>query len=236
MGFLPRTPQRIHQEASQTCQGRSTRLLTTRFPGFTKKQVKTVPIPPHSAPYHHLGGATFCWLCHIPQAPLQILSNHIQQLKAYTLDHGFRLPALRCADKTLSDTSYSQSGRLQPGTLTSAANLSVITSLHVPSPALGDCNHSVNMSAVTTASQCQLEPPRLAPPSISQLPSSYLLTSSPAPFWKYVQFKSTLAKPDGFSPLKDLTLSSSPCSLSIVLSTLDSSRTQLEVHCTGRSA
>ena len=64
------------------------------------------------------------------------------------------------------------------------------------------------MSVVTPAPQ--RHHPRLAPPSTSQLPSSYLPTSSPAPFWKYVQFGSTPAKPNDFSPLKDLHSSSPP--------------------------
>jgi hypothetical protein len=140
--------------------------------------------------------------------PPQIPSYRVQQLEAYTPDRGSRLPALRSADKTLSDTPRPQSSRLQPGTLTSAANLSVITGLHAPSPAPGGYDDGANMSAVTPAPQRQH--PRLAPPSTSQLPSSYLPTSSPAPFWKYVQFGSTPAKPDGFSPLKDLNSSSPP--------------------------
>ncbi|KAI5816820.1 fork head domain-containing protein [Pyronema omphalodes] len=53
-------------------------------------------------------------------------------------------------------------------------------------------------SSVTPAAQKQH--PRLAPPqSASQLPSSYLPTSSPAPFWKYVQGFSSPNK-EGSSP------------------------------------
>jgi hypothetical protein len=54
--------------------------------------------------------------------------------------------------------------------------------------------------------------PKLAPPSAAQMPSSYLPTSSPAPFWKYVDVGSTPAKPMGdLSPFKlDKAAASSP--------------------------
>ncbi|KAF2742765.1 hypothetical protein M011DRAFT_411907 [Sporormia fimetaria CBS 119925] len=45
--------------------------------------------------------------------------------------------------------------------------------------------------------------PRLAPPSAAQVPSKYMNFSSPAPFWKYVDFPSTPAKPVmDLSPIK----------------------------------
>ncbi|KAI9846114.1 MAG: transcription factor [Sclerophora amabilis] len=48
-------------------------------------------------------------------------------------------------------------------------------------------------SMITPAPRRQL--PRLAPPSTAQVPSAYMPTSSPAPFWKYLDFGSTPAKP-----------------------------------------
>ncbi|KAI1816007.1 fork head domain-containing protein [Poronia punctata] len=55
--------------------------------------------------------------------------------------------------------------------------------------------------------------PRLAPPSTAQRPSQHMPTSSPAPFWKYLDIQSTPLKPQyDVSPTKRPTLahSSSP--------------------------
>ncbi|KAF8543912.1 fork head domain-containing protein [Trichophaea hybrida] len=142
--------------------------------------------------------------------PPPMPSYRVQPLEAYTPDRGSRLPALRSADKTLSDTpvppNRNNVGPLQGnlGSTTTGGDLG--QSPTQPSP-YGDDNNPA-MSAVTPAPQRQH--PRLAPPSTGQLPSSYLPTSSPAPFWKYVQFGSTPAKPNDFSPLKDLHSSSPP--------------------------
>ncbi|EPS42893.1 hypothetical protein H072_3220 [Dactylellina haptotyla CBS 200.50] len=67
-------------------------------------------------------------------------------------------------------------------------------------------NFSTGGAAITPAPQRQN--PHLAPPSISQLPSSYLPTSSPAPFWKYLNFL-TPGRPDHSSPIKSPHLRSS---------------------------
>lgn len=135
----------------------------------------------------------------------------VQPQEAYTPDRGSRLPALRSADKTLVDTPRPPN-RGNPGlqvTMASALNTGTAPSPSQPSPFGDDDNNPAIMSAVTPAPQRQH--PRLAPPSIGQLPSSYLPTSSPAPFWKYVQFESTPAKLGGdFSPMKDLHSSSPP--------------------------
>ncbi|EWC44029.1 hypothetical protein DRE_01381 [Drechslerella stenobrocha 248] len=61
-------------------------------------------------------------------------------------------------------------------------------------------------AAITPAPQKRN--PHLAPPSISQLPSSYLPTSSPAPFWKYLNFL-TPGRADHSSPIKSPHLRSS---------------------------
>lgn len=55
--------------------------------------------------------------------------------------------------------------------------------------------------------------PRLAPPSTAQRPSQHMPTSSPAPFWKYIEYQSTpLKAPYDVSPIKASRLpnSSSP--------------------------
>ncbi|EGX49813.1 hypothetical protein AOL_s00076g697 [Orbilia oligospora ATCC 24927] len=67
-------------------------------------------------------------------------------------------------------------------------------------------NFNSTGAAITPAPQKQN--PHLAPPSINQLPSSYLPTSSPAPFWKYLNFL-TPGRPDHSSPIKSPHLRSS---------------------------
>ena len=153
--------------------------------------------------------------------PALLTSYRIQPLEAYTPDRGSRLPALRSIDDTLVDSlrAKNSSAGLQV-TMASALNTGAAPTPTQPSP-FDDDDRTAIMSAVTPAPQRQN--PRLAPPSIGQLPSSYLPTSSPAPFWKYVQFESTPAKGGGFggggcgggggpdfSPPKDLHSSSPP--------------------------
>src|SRR5690606_23789442 len=60
-----------------------------------------------------------------------------------------------------------------------------------------------NQDLLTVTPGPQRQQPRLAPPSTAALPSSYLPTSSPAPFWKYVGW-------NGDSPVKDIHSSSPP--------------------------
>lgn len=149
--------------------------------------------------------------------------NKVAPLEAYTPDRGSRLPALRTQGEALNDLSTNPHNPRRPSIITVAHTNDMVSSSqnHRPSSVHGD---SANMpspsrhspyaddhpalSAVTPAPQRQH--PRLAPPSTGQLPSSYLPTSSPAPFWKYVQFGSTPAKPGDYSPLKDLHSSSPP--------------------------
>ncbi|KAG0124208.1 putative forkhead transcription factor Fkh1/2 [Tuber indicum] len=149
--------------------------------------------------------------------------NRVAPLEAYTPDRGSRLPALRAQDNALNDLSTNPHHPRRSSIITATHTNDMISSSqnHHPSSVHSD---SANMpspsrhspyvddhpalSAVTPAPQRQH--PRLAPPSTGQLPSSYLPTSSPAPFWKYVQFGSTPAKPGDYSPLKDLHSSSPP--------------------------
>lgn len=140
--------------------------------------------------------------------PPPMPAYRVAPLEAYTPDRGSRLPALR-TDKTLSDTPAAPSpirpsGR--PGDILRNAPLLGDGGGIPPSPI--NRTYDTSISTVTPAPQRQH--PRLAPPSTGQLPSSYLPTSSPAPFWKYVQFESTPAKQPDFSPLKDLHSSSPP--------------------------
>lgn len=159
--------------------------------------------------------------------PPPITSYRVAPLEAYTPDRGSRLPTLptlRSLDKPLVDTKDSHHARraslIQPANINEM--ISSAQSHHHNSPVRGDINYippspSQNsqyaddnpaVTAMTPAPQRQH--PRLAPPSTGQLPSSYLPTSSPAPFWKYIHFGSTPAKPSDYSPLKDLHSSSPP--------------------------
>lgn len=144
--------------------------------------------------------------------PAALSSYRVQPLEAYTPDRGSHLPALRNADKTLSDTPgiklRNQSGIQSGGVISSSQAAAPPSPSQQPSLYGGGDDNPAVVLAVTPAPQRQH--PRLAPPSTNQLPSSYLPTSSPAPFWKYVQFGSTPAKPNDYSPSKDLTSSSPP--------------------------
>lgn len=166
---------------------------------------------------------------HSPRSvtPPPITSYRVAPLEAYTPDRGSRLPTLptlRNLDKPLLDTSINahhvrRASLIQPANtneMISSSQNHHATSIHgdintiPPSPSqhspYADDNPAV--TAMTPAPQRQH--PRLAPPSTGQLPSSYLPTSSPAPFWKYIHFGSTPAKPNDYSPLKDLHSSSPP--------------------------
>ncbi|KAI1327848.1 fork head domain-containing protein [Xylariaceae sp. FL0255] len=69
--------------------------------------------------------------------------------------------------------------------------------------------HDEGASFVTPAPQ-RLHP-RLAPPSTAQKPSQHMPTSSPAPFWQYLNVDSTpLQPPYDISPIKRSNLASSP--------------------------
>lgn len=146
--------------------------------------------------------------------PPPMPAYRVQPLEAYTPDRGSRLPALRSADKTLVDTPRPPLRHAADGfSIQTGVGPTTADDSNIPSPthrsAFDDDENPV-LSAVTPAPRRQH--PRLAPPSTGrgQLPSSFLPTSSPAPFWKYVQFGSTPAKPNDFSPLKDLQSSSPP--------------------------
>lgn len=159
--------------------------------------------------------------------PPPITSYRVAPLEAYTPDRGSRLPtlpALRSLDKPLVDTKSSHLSRraslIQPVNInemiSSAQNHQHDSPTHKdisyipPSPSQNSQYADDNPAVTAMTPAPQRQHPRLAPPSTGQLPSSYLPTSSPAPFWKYIQFGSTPAKPSDYSPLKDLHSSSPP--------------------------
>lgn len=151
-------------------------------------------------------------------------SYRVQPQEAYTPDRGSRRPAVRSDNMLSVETPKPTTSLLPP----SRINNDLLTA-----PPNGDDpispgpNPSAAAASTAVTPAPQRQHPRLAPPSASQLPSSYLPTSSPAPFWKYVSFGSTPAKPGdsydrsgpgrngpgielNFSPLKDLQSSSPP--------------------------
>ncbi|KAK6353722.1 transcription factor [Orbilia blumenaviensis] len=119
--------------------------------------------------------------------------------EAFTPDRGSRAAAKNKTPSAQDSTIGDVSARDLP------ASPSGYRSNRIASSPFVDNYTSVG-AAITPAPQKQN--PHLAPPSISQLPSSYLPTSSPAPFWKYLNFL-TPGRPDHSSPIKSPHLRSS---------------------------
>jgi len=150
-------------------------------------------------------------------------SNKVAPLEAYTPDRGSRIPALRTQGEALNDLPTNPHNLRRSSIITVAHTNDMVSSsqnqrlssvhgdsANMPSPSRHSpyVDHHPALSAVIPAPERQH--PRLAPPSTGQLPSSHLPTSSPAPFWKYVRFGSTAAKPGDCSPLEDSHSSSPP--------------------------
>ena len=90
------------------------------------------------------------------------------------LDDGSPLPASR-SRTMLGSYGLSDNAQGSPPTLSSSAYMDEGQPMITPAP--------------------RRQHPRLAPPSTAQVPSTYMPTSSPAPFWKYVDLGSTPARP-----------------------------------------
>ncbi|CUS08062.1 unnamed protein product [Tuber aestivum] len=130
--------------------------------------------------------------------PLVASYNKVAPLEAYTPHRGSRLPALRTQGEALNDLPTNPHNPPRSSIITVAhANDMVSSQNHRPSSVHGDSaimpsppRHSpyaddhLALGVVTPAPQRQH--PRLAPHSTGQLPSYYLPTFSPAPFWKYL--------------------------------------------------
>ncbi|KAI5804469.1 fork head domain-containing protein [Geopyxis carbonaria] len=153
---------------------------------------------------------------HRSVTPPPIGSYQIRPVEAYTPDRGSRLPALRSADKTLSETPGNPHRNSMAGIRSDMLSSQAPGSTGhdptsgAPSPSQLSVYGEDGPAATAVTPAPQRQHPRLAPPSVGQLPSSYLPTSSPAPFWKFVQFGSTPAKINDYSPTKDLHSSSPP--------------------------
>ncbi|KAH0553260.1 hypothetical protein GP486_006590, partial [Trichoglossum hirsutum] len=93
------------------------------------------------------------------------------------------LPAAR-SNPMVGSYGISETAQGSPPTLSSSAYLEDSNSLTTPAP--------------------RKHAPRLAPPSTQQLPSKFMPTSSPAPFWKYLEYgQNTPARPmPDLSPFK----------------------------------
>ncbi|KAF8418229.1 fork head domain-containing protein [Tirmania nivea] len=153
--------------------------------------------------------------------PPPIASYRPAPLEAYTPDRGSRQPVVRgepvdsflrarrssLIESPITRPTMRTGAGLHsedlPGSTQDTAPMSALSPPpHHPSSSYADDHTAV--IAVTPAPQRQH--PRLAPPSVSQLPSSYLPTSSPAPFWRYMEWDGTPAKGtdlrDLSSPLK----------------------------------
>ncbi len=107
------------------------------------------------------------------------LPHHLAHGLPQIVDDGSPLPRSRSAVYGFSDTAAAGS----PPLLSSSAYYDEARSLVTPAP--------------------RRQNPKLAPPSTAHLPSTYMPTSSPAPFWKFADDGSTPARPmPDLSPLK----------------------------------
>lgn len=143
--------------------------------------------------------------------PPRLSSYPVSAKEAFTPDRGSHVPASNRLDNgankfgdgsplLISRTrnslfGLSDAARGSPPTLSSSTYLDEAHSMITPAPR----RHEV----------------KLAPPSTAQVPSMFMPASSPAPFWKYVDFGSTPARPlPEISPTKSSILmkqrSSSP--------------------------
>ncbi|KAF3910258.1 hypothetical protein ABW21_db0204808 [Orbilia brochopaga] len=118
--------------------------------------------------------------------------------EAFTPDRGSRLSVQSKISENEDETLAVVSNQDAPASPTGWSNWTSSLSVIV------DSNSAT--AAITPAPQ--KHNPHLAPPSINQLPSSYLPTSSPAPFWKYLNFL-TPGRADHSSPIKSPHLRSS---------------------------
>lgn len=144
---------------------------------------------------------------HSPRSTTPPLSSYpVAANEAYTPDRGpqnhQQLPPQHGHGATnglpdLSDTSPLPSRSRAYGLSDTAA------ATGSPTPLLSSSyyNDDSRSSLVTPAPRRQN--PKLAPPSTAHLPSTYMPTSSPAPFWKFADDGSTPARPmPDLSPLK----------------------------------
>ncbi|KAL7269989.1 transcription factor [Rhizina undulata] len=151
--------------------------------------------------------------------PPPVIAYRVAPLEAYTPDRGSKVSAVRNEDSKMSETFKTRRTNtlFNPDiVLSSTAHMS--SSIHghpssqiLPTPLqTSPLASSTNKAATAVTPAPQRRHPVLAPPSTGQLPSSYLPTSSPAPFWKYVSFGSTPAKPGDYSPCGEAHGSSPP--------------------------
>ncbi|KZF24155.1 hypothetical protein L228DRAFT_218540 [Xylona heveae TC161] len=141
-----------------------------------------------------------------PRSTTPPLSSYpVAPKEAYTPDRGSRLPAIRRQDNGPRggfDDSPVPVSREKTNPMVHPYGLSDAAAGSPP---------TLSSSAYMDESQPMITPaprrqhPRLAPPSTAQVPSTYMPTSSPAPFWKYVDLGSTPAKPmPDLSPTKSV--------------------------------
>jgi len=153
--------------------------------------------------------------------PPPLASYRPAPLEAYTPDRGSRLPVvrgepvdsfLRARCSSLIESPMPRQN-MRTGAGLHLEDLPASTQDTTPMSALSPPPHHPSSSyaddhtaviGVTPAPQ-RLHP-RLAPPSVSRLPSSYLPASTPAPFWRYLEWDGTPGKGtdlrDLSSPLK----------------------------------
>ncbi|RPA75705.1 hypothetical protein BJ508DRAFT_16531 [Ascobolus immersus RN42] len=108
----------------------------------------------------------------------------VAPVEAYTPDRGSRVPPLH-NPATVSNSpalpSQTNSYVRRPPQTATTPSQTLLSPTHRPT-----LNSEPDPNHLTVTPAPERQHPRLAPPSTAALPSSYLPTSSPAPFWKYV--------------------------------------------------
>lgn len=136
--------------------------------------------------------------------PPRLNSYPVSAREAYTPDRGSHLPAPRHLDNGTSDYGDGSPlplSRMRTGVFGSSTFSDGVQGSPSSLPSSASAYLDENRPLITPAPRRQEL--RLAPPSTAQVPSKYMPASSPAPFWKYVDFGSTPAKPvPDISPTK----------------------------------
>ena len=145
--------------------------------------------------------------------PPAITSFRPAPREAYTPDRGSRQPIGKdeAAGNFIRARQYMSSPialRTGGSPRAAVADDSMSANLSPPPQRLA-ASYADDPGATATTPARPLQP-RLAPPSVSQLPSSFLPNSSPAPFWRYLTWETTPRNRLEFSPLRLRLHSSSP--------------------------
>lgn len=120
--------------------------------------------------------------------------------EAYTPERGSRSNRRETNDTVDFEEQSPLPSRSRSNTIGHAYGLSDTAAGSPPTLSSSYYDHQ-GQAMITPAPRRQI--PKLAPPSTAQVPSKFMPTSSPAPFWKMMEMGSTPARPvPDMSPLK----------------------------------